>query len=318
MKMNSKNVKAKRLTLIWTFIAGISIFALGSRIYSNITFIPKLDNTKLLKIHFLDVEQGDCCLAITPENKTFLIDAGPGKNSSIEDGDGTTNSNEDAGETVILPFLEKEKIDTIDYVILTHLHSDHYGGLYKILETVKVKCFIDTGFIQITPDYERLLDYIDKKKVQYLMSEPGKQIKEGDVRIEFLAPQTVYQNTGSDINNNSMVIKLVYNNNSVLFTGDIETVGELALTELGGKIKSTVLKIAHHGSWTSTTAAFLDLVNPQIAIISCGQTNPFEHPHLETIRSLKQHKVITYRTDIDGNISFVTDGEKYKVLTVNN
>ena len=252
-----------------------------------------------LKIYFVDVGQGDSTCIVTPKNKVILIDGGG--NSKDE--------NYDIGKQILLPYLLDKKINKIDYCIVSHFDSDHCGGLMYILKNLKVKNIIIGKQYEEYENYKEFIKIAKDKKINIRVVEAGEKITiEKNLYIDVLWPinrkKMVIQNA---INNNSLVFKLRYINFSMLFTGDIEEIAEKEIldnykenTEL---LKSTILKVAHHGSKTSSTKEFINIVKPKYAVIGVGKDNKFGHPSNVTIENLKTINTEIYRTDEMGEIS---------------
>ena len=249
-----------------------------------------------LTIYFIDVGQGDSTLIVTPNHKTILIDGG-----------GTEfESDFDIGKQTLLPEILGQRITKIDYLLISHFDSDHVGGLLTVLESLKVKNAIISRQIKESENYKKFLKIVKDKKINVMIVKKDDEICiEKNLKIDVLWPQRE-QITDNVLNNNSIVAKVIYNNFSILFTGDIEKVAEENIireykdTNL---LTSNIIKIAHHGSKTSSTEGFLNLVNPKIALIGVGRDNKFGHPNEETIQRLKNMKVKIYRTDEMGEIT---------------
>lgn len=304
------------------------------------------DYSKVLKVVFFDVGQGDSALLILPSKKMVLIDAGGKPGYIIEESEGTSEEKEDAAKNVIIPYLTKElgirTTDygpvTVNYFIATHPHADHYGGFVTLMENKITPLVVyDAGFEKAYPLYETFLQQIREAKaseategsprgrssrakgsagVKYIVPTVGETVDFGaGVFIKFLGPISKYRGTKSDENNSSIVLKITYQNVSFLFTGDVELESENDLVGWRGELKSTVLKIAHHGSKTSTSSPFLDRVSPDIAVISSGRGNTFGHPADETIKKLTDKNITIYRTDQNGTITLLTDGTSLKITT---
>lgn len=221
-----------------------------------------------LKIYFIDVGQGDSTLIVTPKNKKILIDGGEGK----------TN--------VLFQYLLDRRINKIDYIIFSHFDSDHCNGLIEIIEKMRVENIVMSKQSKESEEYKKNLEIIKQKniKVSSVKAE-DKIIIEKNLYIKILNPAEKFE--FQDLNNNAIVAKLVYKNFSMLFTGDIEKAEESLAKKYKNELKSTILKVAHHGSKTSTSEEFLKYVEPQIALIGVGENNKFGHPNQITIEKLK-------------------------------
>ncbi len=248
-----------------------------------------------LKIYFVDVGQGDCTLIITPYGKRILIDGGEGNSDKY-----------DYGEKVVFPYLLDRGIKRIDYMIASHADSDHIGGLIYVLENMNVENVLIGIQPKISNQLEKLMEVANNKNIKIETIQRGDLKKlDKSVELEVLWPDKnnlILENT---LNNNSLVFKIKYNNFSILFTGDIEEIAEkeLVLSEL----KSTIIKIAHHGSKTSSTEEFLNCVNPKIALIGVGMKNSFGHPNDKVLERLEKRDIKTYRTDQNGEISIIVN-----------
>ena len=221
-----------------------------------------------LKIYFIDVGQGDSTLIVTPKNKKILIDGGEGK----------TN--------VLFQYLLDRRINKIDYIIISHFDSDHCNGLIEIIEKMRVENIVMSKQSKESEEYKKILEIIKQKniKVSSVKAE-DKIIIEKNLYTKILNPAEKFG--FQDLNNNAIVAKLVYKNFSMLFTGDIEKAEENLAKKYKNELKSTILKVAHHGSKTSTSEEFLKYVEPQIALIGVGENNKFGHPNQITIEKLK-------------------------------
>jgi competence protein ComEC len=251
-----------------------------------------------LHVSFLDVGQGDSILIESPSGHQILVDGGPGPAA-------VTSA---LGKAV--PFWDH----SLDLVILTHPQDDHLSGLIGVLERYQVGLFLDSGEECASEACQRFWELVEGKETPYRKVEGGMRVELGDgVRIEILhPPSALLRGTPSDVNNNSVVLKVTMGRASFLLTGDIEEVGERALLASGQPLRSLVLKAPHHGSATSLTPPFLREVSPQLVIISVGE-NRFGHPAPETLAKLSS--LTTLRTDEEGAIEVVTDGERYWVVT---
>ena len=221
-----------------------------------------------LKIYFIDVGQGDSTLIVTPKNKKILIDGGEGK----------TN--------VLFQYLLDRRINKIDYIIISHFDSDHCNGLIEIIAKMRVENIVMSKQSKESEEYKKILEIIKQKniKVSSVKAE-DKIIIEKNLYTKILNPAEKFE--FQDLNNNAIVAKLVYKDFSMLFTGDIEKAEENLAKKYKNELKSTILKVAHHGSKTSTSEEFLKYVEPQIALIGVGENNKFGHPNQITIEKLK-------------------------------
>jgi competence protein ComEC len=255
-----------------------------------------------LHIFVLDVGQGDAILIRTPSHHHILIDGGPSPEAITAE----------LGEK--LPFWNR----TIDLVILTHPHEDHLAGLVEVLRRYEVKQVLEPDLSDLefdSPAYSEWHKLIEEKGIKCTIAHAGQRIELGDgVRLDVLHPQaTLLQGTDSDVNNNCVVLRLTYGEVSFLFTADLEEEGERCLLEQGIELESTVLKVGHQGSADSTCLEFLNVVQPQVAVISVGADNPFGHPSPEVVERLNGTEL--FRTDEQGTIELITDGGRLWVKT---
>ena len=271
-------------------------------ITTNCNFI----NFEGFTIHFIDVGQGDSCLIKTVYNKNILIDGGGARDSSY-----------DVGEKVLLPYLLDRGITKIDYVIITHFDSDHCQGLFAVLRNLDIKNVIISEQGEDSQNFETFKKIVTNKKIKVIKAIKGDKIRvEKNTYIEILWPETE-QIKENILNNNSIVAKITYGKFSLLCTGDIEEIAEKEIVNLyKNKLKSTVLKVAHHGSKSSSIQEFLDKVQPKVALIGVGEKNTFGHPNDGVIKRLQDIKTLVYRTDLNGEITInVNKIGKYKVNT---
>ncbi len=253
-----------------------------------------------LTVAFLDIGQGDSILIKSPGGKIMLIDGGRSVNLASD---------------VIIPQLNAWGATQVDVLIPTHPDADHIAGLAGVVEKFPVKLAALTGQVHSTQIYERLLTDIRDRNVDALQVRTGTQIPfDPTVKLAVLGPddQAVQSD---DTNNASIVIKLTYGTISFLFTGDAEMSENKAILNHGFDVGSTVLKLGHHGSRTSTDESWLRAVQPQLGIISAGAGNTYGHPHPEVIAALKKVGVPYWRTDEHGTITVTTDGSTMQVAT---
>ena len=243
----------------------ILLLSIGtSYIYKNIQ--------KDLYINFIDVGQGDSTLITTQFNKKILIDGGGSEFGSTFD----------VGEKTLLPYLLKKKIHKLDYVIISHFDSDHVGGILTILEELNVKQVLIPKQVEYSENYNKFLDIIKKRNIKVKIVGEGNTINiDKNTYLDILWPEEK-QIKDNVLNNNSLIVRLCYKNFKMLFTGDIEEIAEQRLLqkyENTEKLTADILKVAHHGSKSSSIAEFLEKVNPRIALIGVGKNNKFGHPN---------------------------------------
>lgn len=254
-------------------------------------------------VHFIDVGQGDAALITTPHGRAIVVDTG---------GVMGEKNDFDIGDRVVVPYLKHYGALDIDYLFLTHGHQDHAGGAAAVVRELSVG---NTMLSQeaYTPAVRNLVQEGTSRGSSFITVYEGQKIHLDGVVIRVIHTADS-RNTGHN-NEFSSVIQVSYGNQSFLLTGDLGSEGEESILAGSKEIKSTVLKVGHHGSKTSSTNNFLQAVAPEYAVISVGANNRFGHPHEETIqRLLGQHSKI-YRTDQHGAIVFKTDGKKIEVNT---
>ena len=272
--------------------------------YCLIFFIPND-----LRIYFVDVGQGDCTLIKTPEDKVVLIDGGGSEFGSF-----------DVGESILLPYLLDRRILKIDYLFISHMDSDHVGGLFSIMENIEIKNIVISKQGKVSENLKKFYEIVNRKNIKVNTVSAGDVIKIDKYSyFEIIFPEDslISENI---LNNNSIVTKFNSLNFSILFTGDIEEIAEDRIYEMyknSNKLNSFVLKVAHHGSKTSTTKKFLDLVKPKIALIGVGEDNNFGHPNMGVIDRIKEFTNLIFRTDLCGEIEITFDGKNIKINTVN-
>jgi len=240
------------------------------------------------KIHFINVGQADSIL-IEQGSKYMLIDAG-------NNGDGTLVKN----------YLLQQGVKTLDYVIGTHPHEDHIGGLDYIINNFKIGKIYLPKATSTTKAFGDVIAAIKNSGMKITEPKPGETFNLGSAKCTILAPNN---SKYEDLNNYSVVVKLQFGSNSFVLTGDAEGVSESEILAKGFDVKADLLKIGHHGSRSSTTEAFLAKVNPKYAVISCEVGNDYGHPHKETMDKLKNKNIPVYRTDELGTIIATSNGK---------
>ncbi len=273
-------IKLINKTNINKFISIIIIIIILFNVFSySYLLIPKN-----LRIYFIDVGQGDSCLIITARNKKILIDGGEGDSN------------------VLLSYLLDRRIKTIDYIMISHFDSDHCIGLIEIIQKLNVKNVLISEQAYFCDEYRNIAEIINSKKINVIHVKQGDVLNiDKEVKLDIFYPAENLEY--DDLNNNSIVAKLRYNKFSVLFTGDIEKSEENILNKYASnQLKSDVIKVAHHGSKTSSSEVFIKAVKPKVALIGVGMNNKFGHPNQEIIERLENINCKIYRTDEMGEI----------------
>ena len=254
-----------------------------------------------LLVEAIDVGQGDSLLLITPDGKTLLVDGG-----GFGGGPRQAQQEYDIGEEVVSPTLWSRGIRRLDVVALSHAHSDHLGGLPAVLRNFR-PAELWVGNNPRSADYGALLAEAAALHVRVREFRAGDEARLGEVQVHVLAPSRSYQPGDEPNNNDSLVMHVAYGATSVMLEGDAESPVEREMIREPG-LESTVLKVSHHGSASSTKPEFLARVMPQWAVISCGLHNRYGHPREEVLSSLEASKVRTFSTDINGAVCFALDG----------
>lgn len=244
--------------------------------------------TDKMEVHFLDVGQGDSTLIVCGGH-AMLIDAG-----------------DDSKGTWIQNYLQKQKIEKLDYLVLTHPDADHIGGAPVIIGKFEIGKVFVSNYEKDNKTYQKLIQALDDKRLKYTTPKVGTQYSLGTATITILAPGQEYDNP------NDASIALVIQNGShkFLFTGDAGEDAEQDMLDSGMTLSADVYQVGHHGSRTSTSEDFLEAVNPSYAVISCAEGNEYGHPHARTLNTLRKEGVEVYRTDEAGTIIASSDGKK--------
>jgi len=240
-----------------------------------------------------DVGQGDCILIKIGEH-TALIDAG------------------DIGqEALILNYLHDAQIRQLDYLVASHPHADHIGSMSAVIRYMdNIDSILMPDVVHTTATYEQLLEAIEDKDLSVTIPEAGEVFELGGASIQVIAPNN---NNYVDLNNYSIVLRLTYGEVSFLCAGDAEDVSESDQLSANHLLKSDILKVAHHGSGSSTTWSYLERIAPRIAVISVGEENTYGHPDSNVLELLSKAGCEVYRTDKDGTVTFTTDGHDITV-----
>lgn len=249
-------------------------------------------SAKEMKVHFINVGQGDSILIQSPNGKNMLIDGGT-KSEGLD----------------LVAFIQKQGITKLDYVVATHPDADHIGGLIEVLRSnIKIGTFLDSGKAHTSNTYKEMLTLIrNDKNIKFISAAKGQEILFDNLKLKVLHADA----KASDNNDASIVLKLAYNKVSFLFTGDADTGIEAGLIG-NSDIQSTILKAGHHGSNTSSSAYFISKVKPKVTILSYGTNNRYGHPHKEVVDRFKLYKSKVYHTP-SGTITVSTNGATYSV-----
>ncbi len=240
-------------------------------------------------LYFFDVGQGDSAFIKTPDDYEILIDGGPNNNVMTE-------------LSKAMGFLDR----SIDLVILTHPHADHVAGLTEVLKKYEIGAVMITGVIYENGYYNEFLKVIKEKDIPVIFADESKDFSIGSTYLDTIYPfKKMVEESVSDVNNSSIVVKIKYKEVSMLFTGDAGEEIEQMITQRGVDLRAKILKVGHHGSKYSSTPEFLSKVQPEIAIIQVGVDNQYGHPNEQTIENLKKAGIKQlYRNDLDGTIEF--------------
>lgn len=256
----------------------------------------KLSEDSTFTIHFFNVGEGDSAI-VECDGQYMLIDGGNPDNSSF-----------------LYSYLQKHRINYLDYIICTHAHTDHVGGLAGALNYAEVGVAFSPVTQYDSKAFSSFVKYLDAQGNHITVPAPGDMFSLGQATVTILAPidsSLAIEN----INNSSIVLRIEYGDTSFLFTGDAEEAEELSIIEARSNIRSTLLKVGHHGSYTSSSEKFLKAVSPEYAIISVGENNEYGHPHEGPLERLTQYCSTIYRTDINGEIICTSDGHVLTFIT---
>jgi len=276
------------------------LFVLGILVFLNIFIWQEVFDwlfNPYLKVIFFNVGQGDAIFIVSPQKHQILIDGGP--------------------NSIILEKLAKEMPfwdRSIDLIILTHPEHDHIAGLLEVLKRYKVENILWTGVIRDTAEYKEWLRLIKRENSELRIAKAEQKIKAREVHFDILNPfENLSGRKIKNVNNTSVIAKLVFDKKSFLFSGDAYKSVERKLIARGLALDSDVLKVGHHGSKTSSAEEFIEKVLPEIAVISAGKNNRYGHPHQQTLDTLEKYGVETLRTDINGDIKIISDGKNIRI-----
>lgn len=277
------------------------IFVPQSFIIDTLNYdINLIDNKMIvsneLKVHFIDVGQADSILIQTPSGLNMLIDAGETKSGAI------------------LAYLKGLNINRLDYVVATHPHEDHISEMHRIIDNFDIGKFYMPNVGNWTVEYKNMIKSLNNKGIKSLEAKAFVNLNLGsNIRCEIISPSS--NNYGDNLNNWSAVIRLSYGNTSFLFTGDAEALAEKEMINNKFNLKSTVLKVSHHGDRNATCDEFLQAVKPSIAIISAPESSVWGHPHQEVMERLIKNNILVYQTSKSGNIVLTSDSKNISIST---
>lgn len=291
--LNIQKIIKKHVLLLTVSI--LFLYLTPNAAFSDLT---DLKTNSELAVHFIDVGEGDCIFIALPSGKNMLIDTGS-----------------PSGGPKAVQYLKSMGIKKIDYLILTHPHDDHIGGIFSIMSEFEVINFYDNGFGNFKSDiYRDYIKLVRKDLSKYNILQAGESFLFSNIRIEVLNP--LLPPTGN-LNNDSIVLRLIYGDIKILFSGDLGQLGEHRLLNLGTELTGQILKAGHHGENNTSSDDFLKSVKPETAIISVSRINKYARPHREILSRLGQIGAKIYRTDLSGNIILKTDGKTYTIKTEN-
>ncbi|MCK9216966.1 MAG: MBL fold metallo-hydrolase [Firmicutes bacterium] len=288
MNKNARNFAI--FTLLLIFVIAFSLITTTDTLKFNITTDSKTDvQGDNLEAHFIDVGQGDAIL-ITQGNHNMLIDAGDNKY-----------------EKAVVDYLKKQGVKKLDYVIGTHPHADHIGGLDAVIDAFEIGKIIMPKVEHTTKTFLDVLTSVKNKRLKVTTPNVGDKYKLGEAEFIIAAPNS---KNYLELNNYSIVTRMEYGKISFLFTGDAEVLSEMEILNNKINIEADVLKMGHHGSDTSSSDEFLDTVKPKYAVIQVGEGNKYGHPAAKILNKLEKRNIKIYRNDLDGNIIAISDGNE--------
>jgi len=275
------------------FVSIVILFCLNLFAWA---FVLEINKSAPLEVIFFDIGQGDAILIKVASFCQILIDGGPQRNIVEK-------------LSTEMPFWDKK----IDLIILTHSEKDHIEGLISVLETYEVDNILWTGVEKETEVFRAWEKALEQEGANEYLALAGQKIIVNNAEIEILHPFEILADSSliKDVNRTSIVAKLIFKNISFLFTGDIYSQDEKNIIEQGSDLETDILKLAHHGSKTSTSRNFIEATLPKMAIVSCGKNNIYGHPHEQVLSLLSEYDINVLRTDINGDIKIQSNGQSF-------
>ncbi len=305
-RRNSRALQGCGCALAAVAAVALGIFALWWYVFRDRGPAPPPPSGGELRVHVLDVGQGDSLLVISPEGKAVLVDAGnPGNGKKI------------------LETLSRLGVSQINLLVATHAHADHIGAADEVMRGIKVENVLESGVPNTTKNYEDFLKSIEETGARLITASPGQDFDiGGGARLRVLAPVQPFftrqqlRSGGNEPNANSIVARLEYGEFSMLLTGDAEAQTEQRLMQAGAPLSSKVLKVGHHGSKYATSQEFLREHKFEAAVISDGADNRYGHPSQEVLDRLRASNIKVYRTDLQGEVTITSrGGEAFDIKT---
>lgn len=283
----------------WLVVALLAVACLASWTHA---LVSKPDT---LELTYLDVGDGLCGVMRTPSGKIIVMDCGTS----------SWSNNDIVGEKLVTPYLNRLGANRIDLAVLSHPHLDHVSGCAGLVESCPPRMVIDIGAAHPSPQYVRFLRAVKKCGAKYRIARRGQAINTGDgVRIDILNPGQLTRY--SDLNQKSIVMRVTFKKTSMLICSDAGEEAEKEILRSGVPVRAHVMQVGHHGSSSATSPEWLAAVRPSVAVISCGRRSQYGHPSRQTVARLAAAGARTYRTDLHGAVTIITDGRTLRVSTI--